>query len=61
MLYTLRLLIAMQCTNDLLSLQQYMFNVCSIVGTVVADLFYIVYYYYRTFLIILCCMVTQIA
>ena len=36
----------MQCTNDLLSLQQqYMFNVCSIAGTV-ADLFYIVCYYY---------------
>ena len=31
--------------NDLLSLQQYMFNDCSIAGTV-TDLFYIVYYYY---------------
>ena len=40
-------LIAMQCTNDLLiSRQQYMFNVCSIAGTVVTDLFYIVYCYY---------------
>ena len=36
-----------KCTNDLLSLQQYnMFNVFSIAGTVVADLFYTVYYYY---------------
>ena len=41
--YTLTL-IAMQCTNDLLSQQQYMFNICSIAGTV-ADLLYIVYYY----------------
>ena len=42
--YEVATIIAMQCTNDLLSLQQYMFNFCSIAGTV-ADLFYIVFYY----------------
>ena len=45
MLYTYINRHAVQCTNDLLSLQQYMFNVCSIAGTL-ADLFNIVYYYY---------------
>ena len=35
---TLTLLIAMQCTNDLLSLEQRTFNVCSIAGTVCCGL-----------------------